>query len=87
MTVRGGLPDAPPLPGWLEGSTHLRYVTRMPFAETAAARIHYTVAGRGEIPLLLLMGLGGSAAEWGDEFVEALAGRFRMVLPDNRGVP
>jgi 3-oxoadipate enol-lactonase len=59
----------------------------MPFVETSTARIHFTVEGRGPATLLMLMGLGGSAAEWGPGFAESLAERFRVVLVDNRGVP
>jgi pimeloyl-ACP methyl ester carboxylesterase len=41
---------------------------------------------RGEgAPVLLIMGLGGRAADWNDAFVDALARGRRVVLFDNRG--
>lgn len=49
-------------------------------------RIHYQVAGRpdGE-PLLMLQGLGADSRGWTFQ-KRALAGRYRLVLVDNRGV-
>jgi pimeloyl-ACP methyl ester carboxylesterase len=40
--------------------------------------------GEGD-PVLLVMGLGGRAADWNDAFVDALARDRRVVLFDNRG--
>ena len=37
-------------------------------------------------PLLLLNGYGGTAADWDPNFLAALAERFEVVLPDNRGM-
>ena len=37
-------------------------------------------------PLLLLNGYGGTAADWDPNFLDALAERFEVVLPDNRGM-
>lgn len=41
--------------------------------------------GAGERAVLLVMGLGGRAADWGDDFVAKLASRYRVVRFDNRG--
>jgi pimeloyl-ACP methyl ester carboxylesterase len=46
----------------------------------------YSVEGDGPETVLLIMGLGGRAADWGTEFPSALAGKFRVVRIDNRGV-
>lgn len=46
--------------------------------------IHYEVQGKGA-PLLLLMGVGGSGALWGSEFLAELAANFRLIIPDHRG--
>jgi 3-oxoadipate enol-lactonase len=59
----------------------------MPFANSNRAKIHYSVKGEPSRPtLLLLMGLGGHATEWGNPFVDALAAHYRVVTMDNRGI-
>ncbi|HKP56587.1 MAG TPA: alpha/beta fold hydrolase [Polyangiales bacterium] len=58
----------------------------MPFAQASSATIHYTVEGAGEETILLVMGLGGHAAEWGQAFVADLARDHRVVRMDNRGI-
>jgi 3-oxoadipate enol-lactonase len=62
----------------------------MPYAQSAGAEIHYTVsdpgARAGDHTVLLIMGLGGNATEWGEVFPDALAQRFRVVRMDNRGI-
>jgi 3-oxoadipate enol-lactonase len=58
----------------------------MPHAQSADAEIHYTVTGEGEHTVLLVMGLGGNASEWGEIFPAALAQHFRVVRMDNRGI-
>ncbi len=58
----------------------------MAFATAAGATIHYTVEGGGSDTLLLLMGLGGHATEWGSVFVSDLARDHRVVRMDNRGI-
>lgn len=47
--------------------------------------IRYRVEGDGEETVLLVMGLGGRAADWGGPFPSALAERYRVVRFDNRG--
>lgn len=46
--------------------------------------IYYEEHGSGE-PLLLIMGWGGNAASWRPQ-LEGLAGHFRVIIFDNRGV-
>jgi 3-oxoadipate enol-lactonase len=58
----------------------------MPFAQSPGARIHYSIEGDGPETLLLIMGLGGHATEWGTDFPADLARRFRVVRMDNRGI-
>jgi len=48
--------------------------------------IAYSVEGEGEATVLLIMGLGGRAADWGRTFIGALGRRHRVVRFDHRGV-
>jgi 3-oxoadipate enol-lactonase len=48
--------------------------------------VAYSVEGSGAKTVLLLMGLGGRALDWGVEFPAALAADYRVVRVDNRGV-
>jgi pimeloyl-ACP methyl ester carboxylesterase len=45
--------------------------------------MYYELHGRGE-PLLLLHGFTGAGSNWGP-FVGALAGEYRLIIPDLRG--
>jgi pimeloyl-ACP methyl ester carboxylesterase len=58
----------------------------MPFANSDSATIHYSVTGSGSETLLLIMGLGGHASEWGEPFLSAFSAKYRVVCMDNRGV-
>jgi 3-oxoadipate enol-lactonase len=58
----------------------------MPFANADASTIHYNVRGTGSNTLLLIMGMGGHASEWGEPFLRPLAERYRVVTMDNRGI-
>jgi len=58
----------------------------MPFAQTETSTIHYTVTGQSEPTLLLIMGLGGHATEWGEPFLSRLRETFRVITMDNRGI-
>src|SRR5690348_15088242 len=58
----------------------------MPFATSNSAKIHYSVKGQAPRTLLLIMGLGGHASEWGDTFLDALAAHYRVLTMDNRGI-
>jgi pimeloyl-ACP methyl ester carboxylesterase len=55
-------------------------------AKSGDVEIAYTVEGHGSKTVLLLMGLGGRALDWGTEFPAALAENHRVVRMDNRGV-
>lgn len=51
------------------------------------ATIAYLDEGaRDAPPILLLMGLGGTYASWGDTFLQALHPRHRLIRVENRGV-
>src|SRR5262245_51178692 len=54
-------------------------------AQNGDISIHYTLRGDGPETVLLVMGLGGRAADWGERFPQALARRYRVVTFDNRG--
>ena len=41
--------------------------------------------GEGDETVLMLMGLGGRAADWGDAVPDGLARRYRVITLDNRG--
>lgn len=51
--------------------------------EVDGVRLRYFVGGEGP-PLVLVHGLGGAASNW-TELVRALAGRFRVLVPDLPG--
>jgi 3-oxoadipate enol-lactonase len=55
-------------------------------ARSNNAELAYSVEGSGDETVLLVMGLGGRAADWGTAFPGALAERYRVVRYDNRGV-
>jgi 3-oxoadipate enol-lactonase len=54
------------------------------YAAVDDIEVHYEERGRGT-PLLMLMGFGAAGDLWGAEFLDALAARFRLIIPDNRG--
>jgi 3-oxoadipate enol-lactonase len=54
-------------------------------ARSQDVELAYGVLGGGDESVLLIMGLGGRAADWGIPFPERLAERFRVVSFDNRG--
>ena len=56
----------------------------MPKIQVGDVNLHYDVAGKGE-PLLMIMGLGASSAQWDPELVTELARTFRVITFDNRG--
>lgn len=61
--------------------SHGREVPPTPDVEVA-----YTIEGDGDETVLLIMGLGGRAADWGTCFPGELARKYRVVRVDNRGV-
>lgn len=54
------------------------------FATAGKVRLAWYARGDG-FPVLLIMGLGGRAADWGEVVPSALATRFRVISFDNRG--
>lgn len=56
------------------------------FAPSGNVRLSYSVEGEGDESVLLLMGLGGRAADWASEFPSALARSYRVIRYDHRGV-
>ena len=47
--------------------------------------IGYKLVGAGA-PLVMIMGLGGTAENWPPQVVEALARNYQLIVPDNRGM-
>lgn len=57
----------------------------MSIARSDDVSLAYSVEGSGDDVVLLVMGLGGRASDWGTRFPAALAARHRVVRFDNRG--
>jgi pimeloyl-ACP methyl ester carboxylesterase len=55
-------------------------------ATSGDTKLSYSVEGSGKETVLLIMGLGGRASDWGTAFPGALAEKYRVVRFDNRGV-
>jgi pimeloyl-ACP methyl ester carboxylesterase len=55
-------------------------------AKSGNVDVAYDVEGQGRQTVLLVMGLGGRALDWGVDFPAALAADYRVVRVDNRGV-
>ncbi|WP_322514892.1 alpha/beta hydrolase [Rhodopseudomonas palustris] len=47
--------------------------------------IGYKLIGSGA-PMVMIMGLGGTAENWPPKVVAALSQRYQLILPDNRGM-
>ena len=56
----------------------------MAFTQNNGVKIYWREAGQGE-PLLMIMGLGYTAAMW-HHIEDALAQHYRLIMFDNRGV-
>jgi pimeloyl-ACP methyl ester carboxylesterase len=54
-------------------------------AQSGDLSIAYSVRGSGEETVLLIMGLGCRGCDWGEDFPDKLAERYRVVQLDNRG--
>jgi pimeloyl-ACP methyl ester carboxylesterase len=54
-------------------------------ARVGDIELDYERGGSGP-PLLLIMGMGGTALHWGDPFLGALRGDFEVITYDHRGV-
>ena len=57
----------------------------MPVAEVSGRQLHYARRGEGE-PLLLIQGLSGTHASWGDTFLGALDPGLDLIMYDHRGI-
>jgi pimeloyl-ACP methyl ester carboxylesterase len=57
----------------------------MEYARVGDLNMCYEVRGEGH-PLMLIHGLTANMDWWDPEFIEALAGRYRVLAFDNRGV-
>lgn len=56
----------------------------MPTVRVRDVNLYYEIHGTGD-PLLMIMGLGGSALAWEPAMIAELAGSFRTIIFDNRG--
>ncbi len=57
----------------------------MPLVRAGAVELDYERSGSGP-PLLLIMGMSGSALHWGEPFLDALRRDFELIAYDHRGV-
>ncbi len=57
----------------------------MPVTHAGAVELSYDRSGEGE-PLLLIMGMSGTALHWGEPFLELLREQFEVITYDHRGV-
>jgi pimeloyl-ACP methyl ester carboxylesterase len=57
----------------------------MPLARANGIELSYERTGSGE-PLLMIMGMSGTALHWGEPFLEELRGDFETITYDHRGV-
>src|SRR5271155_316179 len=57
----------------------------MPLANVGDIELDYERGGSGP-PLLLIMGMSGTALHWGERFLEALRRDFDVIAYDHRGV-
>lgn len=57
----------------------------MPLADTGTVKLSYERAGSGP-PLLLVMGMSGTFAHWGEPFLARLREGFDVIVYDHRGV-
>src|SRR5207245_797791 len=73
-----GAPGMPPVPP-------RGYDGAMAIAQVGEFTLSYERAGTGE-PLLLIMGMSGTARHWGDPFLDALRRDFDVIVFDHRGV-
>lgn len=57
----------------------------MPIADIGEVQLSYERSGSGP-PLLLIMGMSGTARHWGEPFLQALREDFEVIVYDHRGV-
>ncbi len=71
--------DPPPIP---PGD---RYHSTVPLAKAGEVELSYERSGSGP-PLLLIMGMSGTFAHWGEPFLDRLRESFEVIVYDHRGV-
>jgi len=71
------------LPGQHAG--YDEYGNRIFQVDTGEIKMGFKVIGEGE-PLLLLMGLGGTMADWPQTIIDMLSHEYQVILMDNRGM-
>src|SRR2546421_3503851 len=57
----------------------------MPAIPVGEVELDYERSGEGP-PLLLIMGMSGTALHWGEPFLELLRGDFEVIVYDHRGI-
>ena len=57
----------------------------MPIVNAGEIELSYERSGSGP-PLLMIMGMSGTALSWGEQFLEPLRDEFETILYDHRGV-
>ncbi len=57
----------------------------MPIAHAGGIELSYERSGSGP-PLLMIMGMSGTALTWGEPFLEPLREHFELIVYDHRGV-
>jgi 3-oxoadipate enol-lactonase len=57
----------------------------VPTVRTPTAELHYERSGSGE-PLLMIQGMSGTHAAWGEPFLAPLREAFDVIAFDNRGI-
>ncbi len=57
----------------------------MPLVRAGEVELDYERSGSGP-PLLLIMGMSGTALHWGEPFLDALRRDFELITYDHRGV-
>src|SRR5947208_9305985 len=57
----------------------------MPAISAGEIELDYERSGEGP-PLLLIMGMSGTALHWGEPFLDALGRDFEVIVYDHRGV-
>jgi 3-oxoadipate enol-lactonase len=57
----------------------------MPVVSAGEVELSYERSGSGP-PLLMIMGMGGTALSWGEPFLESLRQDFETIVYDHRGI-
>ena len=57
----------------------------MPIVDVGEVELDYERSGSGP-PLLMIMGMSGTALHWGEPFLELLRRDFEVIVYDHRGV-